>query len=535
MQGQLFTSDFLKEGIKETPVWKQADDATVDAFIGALQAIYAPFAADSHLNEPDTENDIIVKVLAALGWDELLRQNSASEKRREDIPDLLLFSEANAKALALTEKREDRRYRHGLAILESKRWLRELDRGVATDRLDPGTPSNQVLRYLSAVEVASDRAIRWAILTNGATWRLYYQGARSRAEEFFEINLAALVGVKGIQSELDLGIDTRHGIKLFLAFFSHAAFIQQDWDDERRTFHDYALAEVRRFEERVSQSLGQRVFTTVFPDLSDALVRHDTKAPPQLDREYLEVVREASLMLLYRLLFILYAEDRNLLPVRDKRYYAYSLRQIREDVRDKRDKNFSFSKTSTRIWDNIRSLFAGIAKGDSALGLPAYNGGLFEDSDTGLIGRVRVPDAHMAPVIDELSRRTEDTFRAWINYRDLSVQHLGGIYERLLEYRLENVDGKLQARPTSFARKGSGSYYTHDDLVKLLIQRTVGPLLDERVTAFDTQVESWKRKRELKPADWETLDAIDPASRILDIKVCDPAMGSGHFLVALVD
>lgn len=61
---------------------------------------------------------------------------------------------------ALKEKREDRRYRHGTAIVESKRWMRALDRGDTTDRLDPGTPSNQILRYLSAAEVASDRAIR---------------------------------------------------------------------------------------------------------------------------------------------------------------------------------------------------------------------------------------------------------------------------------------------------------------------------------------------------------------------------------------
>ncbi len=536
MQGQLFTTDFLAEGIKETPVWKHLDDTSVDAFIGNLKSVFAQVKATTRLNEADTENEIIVKVLAALGWPDLLRQQSASQKRREDIPDLLLFPDANAKAAALKEKREDRRYRHGLVILESKRWLRALDRGDATDRFDPGTPSNQVLRYLSSVEVASDRAIRWAILTNGARWRLYFQGARSRSEEFFEIDVAALVGVEGIETELDFdGIDARHGLKLFLTFFRHAAFIQQPWDDERRSFHEYALAEVRRFEERVSQDLGHRVFTTVFPDLADALVRADPKAPNPRDREYLERVREASLMLLYRLLFILYAEDRNLLPVRDKRYHAYSLRRIREDVRDKRDKNFSFSTTSTRMWDELRSLFTGIAKGDSALGLPAYNGGLFEDSDVGLIGRVRVPDSQLAPIIDELSRRAEDTFRAWINYRDLSVQHLGGIYERLLEYRLEDEGGKLYARPTSFARKGSGSYYTHDDLVNLLINQTIGPLVAERVAEFDARIETWKRKRELKPDDWEALEKFDPASRILEIKVCDPAMGSGHFLVALVD
>lgn len=123
----------------------------------------------------------------------------------------------------------------------------------------------------------------------------------------------------------------------------------------------------------------------------------------------------------------------------------------------------------------------------------------------------------------------------FINYRDLSVQHPGGIYERLLEYCLEPDGERLAARPTSVALRGSGSYYTHDDLVKLLIDEAVGPLIAERVSEFDAQIEKWRRKREIKPADWEVLDAIDPASRILDIKVCDPAIGSGHFLVALVD
>ncbi len=91
MQGQLFTTDFRAEGIKETPVWKQLDDASVAAFIGNLKAILAPIKAGTRLNEADTENELIVKVLAELGWPDLLRQQSATEKRRKDIPDLLLF------------------------------------------------------------------------------------------------------------------------------------------------------------------------------------------------------------------------------------------------------------------------------------------------------------------------------------------------------------------------------------------------------------------------------------------------------------
>jgi hypothetical protein len=535
MQGQLFTSDFLAEGIKDTPVWKQLDDATLDAFIVRLKTIYSPFNADSRLNEATTENEIILKVLASLGWGDLLPQQVASGSRREDVPDLLLFPDTTGKSTALKEKREDRRYKYGIAILESKRWLRPLDHGDATDRLDPGTPSNQILRYLSTVEVASDRAIRWGILTNGAQWRLYYQGARSRSEEFFEIDLADLLGVSGIQPECLFGPDSRHGLKLFLSLFHRDAFLLQYWDSDRRTFHEYVLSEVRRYEERVSQDLGERVFSVVFPDLANALEMSDAKAPKPPTREYLEKVQETALMLLYRLLFVLYAEDRNLLPVRDHRYFAYSLRRIREDIRDKRENVFAFSTTSTRIWDELRGLFTAIAKGDSALGLPAYNGGLFEDERMELFARVRVPDAQLAPVIDELSRRSKDTLRAWINYRDLSVQHLGGIYERLLQYRLEESAARLVARPTSFSRRSSGSYYTHDELVKLLIDEAVGRLVAERSSEFDTLVEKWRSKREIKPPDWNALDTVDPASRILDIKVCDPAMGSGHFLVALVD
>ena len=76
--------------------------------------------------------------------------------------------------------------------------MRPLDRGDATDKLDHSTPSNQILRYLSSVEIASNRATSFGVLTNGAIWRLYWQGARSRSEEFLEIDLAAALLVKGV-------------------------------------------------------------------------------------------------------------------------------------------------------------------------------------------------------------------------------------------------------------------------------------------------------------------------------------------------
>ena len=73
---------------------------------------------------------------------------------------MLLFADIAYKQKALREKKDDKRYPHGIAILDSKRWLRALDRGDATDPLDHGTTSSQILRYLSSAEIASNRQIR---------------------------------------------------------------------------------------------------------------------------------------------------------------------------------------------------------------------------------------------------------------------------------------------------------------------------------------------------------------------------------------
>ena len=533
MDGKLFSQDFLLDGIKTTPIWEALTDEALDIFSNDLKKIYAPLTADSQLNEANTEADIIEKVLDRLGWQDLtLKQVTASSARREDVPDFLLFPDAEAKHAARAEKRDDQRYRHGIAILEAKRWMRPLDRGDATNRLDPGTPSNQILRYLSSVDVASDRAVRWGILTNGAMWRLYWQGARSRSEEFLEIDLATLLAVPGAEKNL-FDIDAQHGLKLFFCLFHRGAFLRQTWDKDQRTFHEYAFNEARLYEEKVSQDLGGRVFSSIFPQLADALAAGDPDANTT-SAAYLDELREATLVLLYRLLFILYAEDRHLLPVRDPRYDDYALRKIREDIARRRDANDAFSNSASRYWQHLGDLFRIIAQGDSSIGMPAYNGGLFEESRAPLLMRTRVADARLAPLFDDLARRP-DLLRAWINYRDLSVQHLGGIYERLLEYSLTLEAGQIVARPASFARKVSGSYYTHDGLVKLIIRETVGPLVAERLAAFRAQLNAWARRREITPEDWKALDRCDPASAMLDLKICDPAMGSGHFLVSLVD
>lgn len=566
MQGQLFTQDFLLRGIETTPPWQALSNAQLQDFTAALQGIYAGLHADSALNEAQTEQLVIERVLAELGWgDDYLPQVNLSGRRREDVPDVLLFPDAAAKASAIAEPKDDRRYRHGLAILEAKRWRRALDRGDAAEAQDPDAPSSQMLRYLSRVDVVADRALKWGVLTNGALWRLYWQDARSRAEEFFEIDVAAALGVPGTQRALD-DPPPAHALKLFFLFFNRAAFLTQTWDDEQRSFHAYARGEARRYEERVSRDLGERVFDEIFPKLAQALARgdleartetlgHDRRKRRRYTADYLEELREATLILLYRLLFLFYAEDRLLLPVHDARYKPYSVRALRERVREDIDGGKALASRLDPIWRDLQGAFLLIDEGDDAVGMPAYNGGLFERARSLLLERTRVPDAVMAPIIDTLSRRSEGADKHWINYRDLSVSHLGGIYERLLEYTLvhevqaadgferEEID-RVLAQPASFARKVSGSYYTHDDLVRLLLRESVGRLCDEALADFGRAMANWRERATLSTLLWNRLDgdpergqrdALDPATRMLELTVCDPAMGSGHFLVTLVD
>ena len=176
-----------------------------------------------------------------------------------------------------------------------------------------------------------------------------------------------------------------------------------------------------------------------------------------------------------------------------------------------------------------------ITHGDGSIGLPPYNGGLFDQARTPLLGQIRLDDAVMATVIDALSFEQTPNGRRYINYRDLGVQQLGSIYERLLEHDLVREHDTITVRPNRLARKGSGSYYTPDDLVGLLIKATIEPLIRSRMDAFEARHGELATSPLAESRRMGRLKPLDPAEKLLDLKICDPAMGSGHFLVNLVD
>ncbi len=544
--GTLFTEDFLAEGIKESSAWRGLPEGEVAALRAAIIGIFAGVANPKALNEAQTQHHIIEPILRILGWDGALDvQTNIEGKGRAHVPDYSFFADREAFDRASASGASDARLKHAVAVGDAKQWSIGLDQTGGGAGLGE-TPSAQIIRYLTRAETVSNRAVRWAILTNGRHWRLYFAGARSLLDGYFEIDLAWVLGLSGTQGELGSTVPSEgedeaerrvRQFRTFVLFFRRAAFSPSPGLG-RQIFPEYAFNEGRLWETKVRTNLSEVVFSQVFPGLIRSLASTDPAAPRPLTQTYLNRVREAALTMLYRLLFALYAEDRDLLPTRDSKFDGYALSKIRDDIAGRRDRDDAFTNRSTRYWDHCVALFRIVDEGAGELGIPPYNGGLFAKTRAPMVEAVRLGDAIFAPLLDMLSRTDKDGRKVRINFRDLSVRELGAIYEGLLEYEpVADADSLLgiAVRPNPFSRKTSGSYYTPDELVSLIIERTVGPLIDDRRDAFAAAAERLATDPRPLAERLGELVALDPASAILDLKICDPAMGSGHFLVSLID
>ena len=434
-------------------------------------------------------------MLELLGWTDYLPQQGAS--RNEDIPDHLLFSDAESKERAGARSSARERYRDALVVEESKRLGLSLDARETYGGNRSRTPHRQILGYLTTAEIESDGRIRWGILTNGGVWRLYDHLARPRESGYFEVDLGAA-----------LEPENEDMLRAFYLLFRRESFIPQD--GAVTTFLESALAEGKRYEAQVAQDLSSVVFERVFPSLVKALADKSGEELPE--------VRQAALIFLYRLLFVLYAEDRGLLPVNDTRYDDYGLRKrVRDDVADRMADRDTFSKFASNHYDHLMTLCRLIDKGDPSIGLPPYNGGLFASEAAPMLERVRLSDKNIAPIVYDLSHAETDGERRFVNYRDMSVQQLGSIYERLLEQEpVSDESGEIVIRPNPYARKDSGSFFTPQELVDLIVDRTLKPLVEERESAFK------KRAAELGS------DSRPRSERLAELMKLDPAGGGAR-------
>lgn len=268
---------------------------------------------------------------------------------------------------------------------------------------------------------------------------------------------------------------------------------------------DRLVAESARYAVALRGRFRERVYSNVVGTLANALyaARGRRTVEPTL-------IYAATLRLLYRLLFVLYAEDRNLLPLGNSEYRRVSLTQTLFRQEERRVACLPFEPQQTTLWNDMFRIFEAIRKGDIELNVPAYNGGLFEPSladhpEAAFLHAVKVPNAVLAPILLSLGFDEQDGHRGKVDFGDLGVRHLGTLYEGLLSFSVriaevplsvdqdglyipakakdENVVevGEIYVTSPKGGRKASGSHYTPTFVVRRLLENALKPVVERHL------------------------------------------------------
>jgi len=541
VNSNLFSGHYLDERVRERDEW-DCDEAA-RAAMDELRSLYElEGSLVTGYGEDALIDNWIDEVLEVLGFG---TQEEVALPSGGGFVDELLFETPTARRDAAgvyldTEDTADL-FERGVGLVEAKQWDADF-----TTRFSEGRPyrnaSHQVKHYLEQ----TTQNIQWGVLTNGRKWRLY--GTNDyETQTYYEVDLPELLE----RDDLD-------AFKYFYVFFRPAAF----HESAGTTFLDEVWSESETASQELGEDLQDNVFTALrvlgrgFVETNDGL-----DIDPD-DEAALDELKEQSLVLLYRLMFVLYAEARGLIHPADQaaqdEYEAnFSLDALRLQIHDavgEVDEGFDeeFSVHSTGMWSRLEDLFRLIDEGEADLGIPPYNGGLFDHEAHDFLTEHEVSNRYLAEVIYRLSTTRSDEGRYVLaDYADLDTRHLGSVYEGLLEHQfriapeeyaavaadggqvwqpatevtvadaVETVpEGGLYVVNDEGERKATGAYYTPDYVVTYIVEETVGPLVEEIRTDLIEQG--------FEPG---TEAYLGPFSqRITDLRILDPAMGSGHFL-----
>jgi len=570
----LFSNNYLEHRLPSSDLWKEQKGKAENAF-DAIRKSYESIKG-LHLTagqEAELEDKFLRPTLKALGYEYNVQPVSRRGLKKKR-PDYALFKNEEDYKSARADIDDHRNFfSHALTILEAKYWGRRLNDTDKSDILDSRDPTAQTIKYLDDVNYHTDGKISWAILTNGKHWRIFYYKAASRSGNFYEIDLEEII--------------TRDDAEKFLyfyLFFSRDAFIPDSVTG--RTWLDQHLRGTEDYATRVSTKLKDLIFDKVFEGLAEGFVHYRISelSITKETEESRKDIFKGCLTLLYRLLFLLYAESRNLLPVEEDGYIKVSLSKLKKDIyKDLSATDLDkMSKRSYVYWARLESLFDIIANGDPALNVPIYNGGLFETPKDSFLSIHKMPDPFLAEAVELLTVDHEgesmpDTI-PFIDYSSLNVRHLGDIYEGLLEFHVQVADeemvevkekgkslwekaselktetktyrrkekGEVYIENSKHERKATGSYYTPHYIVEYIVRNTIGPVLEKRLKTAEgllSQIADASKAQRKQVSDGSIyilrnkLNVLEETlfDTIFDIKVLDPAMGSGHFLVHSVD
>lgn len=421
---------------------------------------------------------------------------------------------------------------YSLERLPHRGWLARHD-GKAVLLIHPKGSASEFARLDEG-----DRLPEGALLAdcerNGASYGLLAAGSRLR--------LLRATGEEGGQAtrflELDSALIDRDRRPL-LALLSPTYLAEGEFASLMDEARDHG-ADLRL---RLDLSLRQHVLPILGRELGEWARRNDLDVADDDVRSDLEA---ATLTFLFRALFLLYAESAGHLPMANHTYQQRSMTRIAQRAAEEVG---AADAGSTSLWDDVNSLVKAMRGGQSAWGVPAYNGALFAaDGFDGaeLLERAEIDDEALGQALVALARETDEEGEdVGVDFSGLEVGHLGHIYEGLLSLRLsvadrdfdydersdryvpDDKDGEIDVQSGDLfwltnegGRKGGGVYYTRTELVRHLVRGSVRPAFAEHVEKVRVLAES---------------DPKAAAEKLFDFYVLDPACGSAHFLVEVTE
>jgi len=412
----LFSDHFLRARL---PQWKEWEiDVEISSFRKELLSLYeSKKTILSGLNEAQTEDEFIKPVLDLLGYaNSYIVQASTKLGQQTNRPDYALFPDETTKN-KVYQKLKDNDYTQCIGVADAKYWERELDLSKSSERdtFTNQNPSFQIAGYLTGTKQ------KWGILNNGRLWRLYCTESHLPLGNYYQVDLVQL-----------LEEAPEEQIKYFYLFFCREALIRVDG----KSFLDHVLEGSNDYAVELEADIKERAYEVV-----EVLCRGFASGFPkaQLTTETLKDIYDNSLTLLYRLLFAFYAEARELLPLTTSVSYRdnYSIHKLTHDIDKIFMKGQHLSDQSTIYYQRIGSLFKLIDGGDPSLGVPEYNGGLFDQEEHPFLEEHTIADTFLVQAVHHLARVIDKKLgrEVTVDYNTLSERHLGSIYEGLLEFK----------------------------------------------------------------------------------------------------
>jgi hypothetical protein len=389
-------------------------------------------------------------------------------------------------------------------------------RGIAADQLDKGSsqfgqegrrrsPHSCLQECLNADDNAN-----WGLLLTGDQLRLLHDNPSLVKPAYLAVDLELLV-----EGEL---FDEFAVLWLLLhaSRFRHpqsGSFVLDAWKEQAQEAGERVLGQLRNGVQQALEALGNGLLQHPDNKTLRTQLASGALSGQELHRQLLRLV--------YRFLFLFTAEDRDLLFPRTLGQEDPRRRIYREGYSVGRLRELAIRRSASEgpygdLWQTQKLVFLQLRQSSSPLGLPGL-GGLFSEPQCRVLEQCELANRFLLRAIRAIGWFQTGETLTRVNYRDLNTEELGSVYEGLLELhpQLERAGSSWQLSYGGGAgsdRKTTGSYYTPDQLVQLLIVSALLPVIADRLSKATTQQEK--------------------EAALLAIRVLDPACGSGHFLLA---